>query len=149
MIEAHELSKRFGAVQAVESVSFRAEDGVITGLLGSNGAGKTTTLRMVCGLLRPDQGRVAIDGRDPTREQAEAQRRLGVLPDARGLYPRLTARENVRYFGRLQGIDDATISHRIQAMAEELRVENAAGMFAPAGEATDFTRLDPSPIPDE
>ena len=120
MIEAHELSKRFGAVQAVESVSFRAEDGVITGLLGSNGAGKTTTLRMVCGLLRPDQGRVAIDGRDPTREQAEAQRRLGVLPDARGLYPRLTARENVRYFGRLQGIDDATISHRIQAMAEEL-----------------------------
>lgn len=120
MIEASELSKRFGAVQAVESVSFRAEDGVITGLLGSNGAGKTTTLRMVCGLLRPDRGRVEIDGRDPTREQSEAQRRLGVLPDARGLYPRLTARENVRYYGRLQGLDDATISGRLQAMAEEL-----------------------------
>src|SRR5689334_1671847 len=101
MIELNGLAKAFGPVQAVRDVSLRAEDGRITGLLGPNGAGKTTTLRMICTLLQPQRGRISIDGIDALAQPQAARRRLAVLPDARGLYKRLTARENVEYFGRL------------------------------------------------
>jgi sodium transport system ATP-binding protein len=103
MIEVRGLARCFGKVEAVRDVSFRAPDGRITGLLGANGAGKTTTLRMLYTLVRPDRGSVQIDAVDALADPAAARRRLGVLPDARGLYRHLTARENIEYFARLQG----------------------------------------------
>jgi len=114
VIEVQALAKSFptrdGIVRAVDCVGFTAADGGITGLLGPNGAGKTTTLRMLYTLMRPDAGRVLVDGLDPAVRPDEVRRRLGVLPDARGLYKRLTARENIAYFGRLHGLDEATIA---------------------------------------
>ena len=115
MIEVDSVHKAFGGVVAVENVSFRAEDGRITGLLGPNGAGKTTTLRMLYAVLAPDRGHARVDGFDVVTQADEVRRRIGVLPDARGLYPRLTAREHVRYFGRLQGVEPAELERRITA----------------------------------
>ncbi|MDE2360608.1 MAG: ATP-binding cassette domain-containing protein [Betaproteobacteria bacterium] len=115
MIEVIDLHKRFGTVVAVDGVTFSARDGEITGLLGPNGAGKTTTLRCLYTLMRPDRGRVLIDGIDASVDPVAVRRRLGVLPDARGLYKRLTARENIAYFGRLQGLDETTIRGRSDA----------------------------------
>lgn len=112
MIIAENLHRAFGAIEAVRDVSFRAADGQITGLLGPNGAGKTTTLRMLYALLKPDRGRVTIDGIDTQQDLSGARRRLGVLPDSRGLYKRLTARENIEYFGRLQGLRGAELARR-------------------------------------
>ncbi|HEY9144154.1 MAG TPA: ATP-binding cassette domain-containing protein [Arenimonas sp.] len=120
MIEVLDLHKAFGKVQAVDGVSFRANDGQITGLLGPNGAGKTTSLRMLYTLLRPDRGQVLVDGVDAAKDPEAVRRRLGVLPDSRGLYKRLTSRENIRYFGRLHGIDDATIAARTQNLVDAL-----------------------------
>ncbi|MBL8328014.1 MAG: ATP-binding cassette domain-containing protein [Rubrivivax sp.] len=128
MIEVQALRKQFHqgrgrwsrAVQAVDGVSFSAADGAITGLLGPNGAGKTTSLRMISGLMAPDSGRAVVDGIDVQREPAQALSRLGVLSDARGLYTRLTARENIRYFARLQGLEEAQCEQRIESLAEAL-----------------------------
>jgi sodium transport system ATP-binding protein len=116
MIEAQGLHKSFGAVRAVQGVSFRAEDGKITGLLGPNGAGKTTTLRMLYTLLQPDQGQMRVDGVDAAADPEGVRRRIGVLPDSRGLYKRLTARENIEYFGRLQGLDESALRQRTDAL---------------------------------
>ena len=116
----HGRGRRARVVQAVAGVDLVAADGCITGLLGSNGAGKTTTLRMVAALLVPDAGRVVVDGIDVARQPAAALARLGVLSDARGLYPRLTARENIVYYGRLQGMSDAAASARADALAHTL-----------------------------
>ena len=116
MIEVQNLHKSFGAVKAVEDVSFSARDGEITGLLGPNGAGKTTTLRMLYTLMKPERGRVLVDGRDAALDPLGVRRALGVLPDARGLYKRLTARENIEYFGRLHGLDAATLRRRSDAL---------------------------------
>lgn len=104
MIHVSGLRKTFGDVVAVDDVSFRAEDGQITGLLGPNGAGKSTTLRMLYGLMAPEAGEVAVDGVDVQRETMTAQERIGALPDTHALYPRLTGRENIRYFARLRRI---------------------------------------------
>jgi len=127
MIEVQDLHKSFaargGAIRAVDGVSFVARDGEITGLLGPNGAGKTTTLRMLYTLMQPDSGRVLVDGIDAGARPDEVRRRLGVLPDARGLYKRLTARENIAYFGRLQGLDESTISARTAALVGALGME--------------------------
>lgn len=122
MIEANALRKTFnkGKVVAVDGVSFTARDGQITGLLGPNGAGKTTTLRMLYTLLKPDSGNMRVDGIDPEVEPLKIKRALGVVPDSRGLYDRLTARENIRYYGRLHGLDKATIEARIQSFVEVL-----------------------------
>jgi len=122
MIEAKHLRKTFnkGKIVAVDDVSFHAMDGQITGLLGPNGAGKTTTMRMLYTLLDPDSGSMRIDGIDPAAEPLRVKRALGVVPDSRGLYDRLTARENIRYYGRLQGLDKATIDQRIERFAEVL-----------------------------
>jgi sodium transport system ATP-binding protein len=130
MIDAQNLAKSFGAVRAVQDVSFRAEDGRITGLLGPNGAGKTTTLRLLCTLLKPDRGTIAIDGVDAVAQPTAALRRLAVLPDARGLYKRLSARENIEYFGRLQGLDEATLRARTDALLAELELGDVAGRHA-------------------
>jgi len=120
MMEARGLAKAFGAVHAVEDVSFRAEDGRITGLLGPNGAGKTTTLRMLYSLLTPDRGEIQVDGLGTRRDPQGVRRRMGVLPDTRGLYKRLTARENIEYFGRLQGVAPAALKARTDALVERL-----------------------------
>jgi len=124
MIEVRGLRKSFTArgteIRAVDGVSFAARDGEITGLLGPNGAGKTTTLRMLYTLMRPDAGQVLVDGFDPFERPGHVRRRLGVLPDARGVYKRLTARENIQYFGRLHGIDDAVIDERVERLVAAL-----------------------------
>ena len=120
MIEVRELAKSFGKVQAVKAVSFTAPDGEITGLLGPNGAGKTTTLRMLYTLMKPDAGTIRVDGIDPVAQPDAARRALGVLPDSRGLYARLTSRENIEYFGRLQGLDNDTIRKRIDDLVKAL-----------------------------
>jgi sodium transport system ATP-binding protein len=114
------LAKRYGSVHAVQGVSFQALDGQVTGLLGPNGAGKTTTLRMLSSLVQPDAGRALIDGIDVQRQPSEALRRLGMLPDSRGLYPRLTAREHLWYFGGLQGLTRAELEQRSRELAELL-----------------------------
>jgi len=107
---------------AVDGASWRAADGCITGLLGSNGAGKTTTLRLVSGLLPPDGGQIRVDGIDVARRRSAALARLGVLSDARGLYPRLTARENIVYYARLQGLDEAAAQARTEQLAQTLEL---------------------------
>ena len=116
MIVASDLRKAFKTVEAVRGVSFEAPDGAITGLLGPNGAGKTTTLRMLYTLLKPDAGEVQVDGLNPATDPAGVRRRLGVLPDSRGLYTRLTSRENIEYFGRLHGLNGAVLSQRTDAL---------------------------------
>jgi sodium transport system ATP-binding protein len=124
MIHAQHLRKQFGAVTAVDDVSFSAPDGAVTGLLGPNGAGKTTSLRMIYGLMRPGAGSVEIDGIDMARRPLEAQARIGVLPDISGLYPRLTAREHIRYYGHLQGIAGPELESRIRNWTEILGLQD-------------------------
>ncbi len=126
MIEARGLHRRFGEVVAVDDVSFSAGDAAITGLLGPNGAGKTTTLRMLYTLVLPDRGQVLIDGTDARADLLASRRRLGVLPDARGLYPRLTAREHVRYFGQLQGLSGAQLDRRVEELVDVLDMKDIA-----------------------
>jgi sodium transport system ATP-binding protein len=105
-------------VHAVRDVSLDAPDGHITGLLGPNGAGKTTTLRMLAGLISPDAGRMTVDGIDVATRSREALARMGVLSDARGLYPRLSARENIVYYGRLHGMDAEAANARAESLAQ-------------------------------
>ena len=127
MIEIHGLQKRFGTVNAVRDVTFRAEDGSVTGLLGPNGAGKTTTIRMLSGLMRPDAGRIAVDGADVVADPVAAQSHMGLLPDSRGLYPRLTPREHIRYFGELHGLAAPVIAQRTDALLKRLGLDALAG----------------------
>jgi len=128
LIAADRLRKSFRSggreIRAVDDVSFRALDGQVTGLLGPNGAGKTTTLRMLYTLMQPDAGRVLVDGIDASRDPSAARVRLGVLPDARGLYKRLTARENIEYFGRLQGVSPALLAERIERLSAALEMRD-------------------------
>ncbi|MCC7095554.1 MAG: ATP-binding cassette domain-containing protein [Thermomonas sp.] len=131
MITAEHLRKTFPGkgkdkqrVVAVDDVGFTAQDGQITGLLGPNGAGKTTTLRMLYTLMSPETGRVLIDGVDVASDAERVRRSLGVLPDARGVYKRLTARENIDYFGKLHGMDDAAIAQRCAKLAAALQMED-------------------------
>jgi len=124
VIEAMNLSKRFGAIEAVRDLSFTARDGEITGLLGANGAGKSTCLRMLYGVLTPDSGRACIDGIDIRGETSKARAHLGVLPHAAGLYGNLTARENIHYFGSLHGIDGGRSRSRITELARVLGMES-------------------------
>jgi len=124
MIVVKNLKKSFGEVKAVNGVSFEARDGEITGLLGPNGAGKTTTLRMLYSLLPPDEGEIRIDGMDPAKDAIEIKRTLGVIPDSRGLYSRLTARENIAYFGELHGMKRQSIRQRIEELTVTLDMED-------------------------
>ena len=128
MIEVRNLHKAFGKgakrVAAVDGVSFLARDGEITGLLGPNGAGKTTTLRCLYTLMQPDSGQVLIDGIDAAADAVAVRRRLGVLPDARGLYKRLTARENIDYFARLHGVETQTMHARRESLADALEMRD-------------------------
>ncbi len=123
MIRVEGVSKSFGKkgeVKAVRDVSFVAPDGEITGLLGPNGAGKTTLLRMLSTLMAPDTGTASVDDLDVLRDRYRVRERIGVLSDARGLYPRLTARENIRYYGALHGLAGAALDTRVDALIETL-----------------------------
>ena len=120
MIRVSGLRKQFGNVTAVSGVSFEARDGAITGLLGPNGAGKTTTLRLLYGVMRPDAGSIHVDGVDGVATPQLAQARLGVMPDGFGLYPRLTAREHIHYFGELQGVTGSALHARAKTLLELL-----------------------------
>ncbi|TCV92305.1 sodium transport system ATP-binding protein [Luteibacter rhizovicinus] len=126
MIEVKDLHKAFGDVRAVNGVSFQARDGEITGLLGPNGAGKTTTLRMLYTLMQPDSGQVLVDGIDASVDPLAVRRQLGVLPDARGLYKRLTASENIDYFARLHGMPEALLATRRKALIAALEMDDIA-----------------------
>jgi len=131
MIELQALHKRFQTgrgrqareVTAVDGLSFTARDGAITGLLGPNGAGKTTSLRMLVGLVTPDAGEIRVDGLSMAQDPQAVRARLGVLSDARGLYPRLSARENIVYHGRLHGVPDDLAQARCEHLANLLEMQ--------------------------
>ncbi len=120
MIRAEGLKKSFGDLPAVSDVSLTAPDGRITALLGPNGAGKSTTLRILATVLKPDTGRAWVDGHDVVADPAAVRRAIGVLPHGAGLYARLTARENIAYFGALHGLARADLTARVEALIERL-----------------------------
>jgi len=124
MIEAQAVRKQFGAVQALAGVGFSARDGCITALLGPNGAGKTTLLRLLVGMLRRDEGRIAIDGLDPEREPMAVRANIGFLTDQFGLYERLSTREYLTYFGELNGMAGAALRQRIDEVSEMLAMDD-------------------------
>lgn len=126
MIEARGLTKRFGRVTALDNVGFRAPDGRITGLLGPNGAGKSTALRILAATLTPDAGAACIDGVEVTTRNYTVRRGIGVLPHNAGLYPLLTARENIEYFGRLSGMDPRAVRVRTQELIALLEMGDIA-----------------------
>ncbi|HEY1756715.1 MAG TPA: ATP-binding cassette domain-containing protein [Bryobacteraceae bacterium] len=126
MIEIQGLRKAFGAVAAVRDVSFNAADGTVVGLLGPNGAGKTTTLRMLSGLMRPDAGTIRVDNADVVADPIGAQSHMGLLPDSRGLYPRLTPIEHIEYFGRLHGIEGPALAERTRTLVARLGLTDVA-----------------------
>ncbi len=120
MIQVEGLAKRFGAVEAVRDVSFAAADGRITGLLGPNGAGKSTTLRMLYTVLKPDAGRALVDGIDVVADPLGVRRTIGVLSHGSGIYPQLTARENIRYYGELHGLAGTELEQRVTGLIAQL-----------------------------
>ena len=124
MIEAPGLKKSFGKVQALKDVSFVAPDGKVTGLLGPNGAGKSTTLRILYTVLNPDAGTAVIDGADIRSDSMGVRRKIGVLPHSAGLYPNLSARENIAYYGRILGMQDDALQQRIDELAGLLELED-------------------------
>lgn len=126
MIEVSELSKRFGKVQALERVSFTAAPGKITGLLGPNGAGKSTCLRILSTIMKPDSGTASIGGKDVVRASLDVRRSFGVLPHGSGLYPQLTARENIDYYAALNGLEGDARSSRVNELLERLKLADIA-----------------------
>ena len=126
MIRVRGLTRSFGAVRAVDGVAFEAQDGAITGLLGPNGAGKSTTLRILYTVLRPDAGTAAIDGVDVVRDPLATRRRIGVLPHGAGIYPQLSARENIAYYGRLHGLSGAPLATRVDELIALLDIGDYA-----------------------
>jgi sodium transport system ATP-binding protein len=134
VIKVTNLYKSFGDIKAVQGISFEARDGEVTGLLGPNGAGKTTTLRMLYSLLEPDEGEIRIDDLDPTCDAMKIKDTIGVVPDNRGLYTRLTARENIHYYGELHGMNDEEIRGKVEEFVELLNmsdfIDRRAGEFS-------------------
>ncbi|MET0533493.1 MAG: ATP-binding cassette domain-containing protein [Steroidobacter sp.] len=122
MIEVEGLQKRFGTVQALQDVSFKAGDGRITGLLGHNGAGKSTTLRILSTVIRANEGRALIDGHDCAQQPLEVRRSLGVLPHASGLYAQLSGRENISYYGELHGLRGVELKRSVDELIEWLNL---------------------------
>ncbi len=123
MIRVEGLHKSFGKVRAVRGISFDAPDGMITGLLGPNGAGKSTTLRVLYTVLKPDAGSAVIDGVDVVTDGLQARQRIGALPHGSGLYPHLTARENIAYFARLCGLHKSEVDDRVEEIIRLLEIE--------------------------
>jgi len=126
MIRVSDIHKSFGDVRAVSGISFDAPDGKITGLLGPNGAGKSTTLRILYTVLKPDAGSATIDGADVVTHSLDARRRIGALPHGAGLYPHLTARENIAYYAALCGLSCDSIEERVDNIVELLNIGDFA-----------------------
>jgi sodium transport system ATP-binding protein len=124
------LEKTLGKNHVLRGVSFEAGRGEIFGLLGPNGAGKTTTLRTICTLLAPDSGRIAVLGFDTQSAPAEVRRRVGVVTAEIGVYPRLSARENIQYFARLSEVPDGEVNRRVDSVVERLDMRAFAGQRA-------------------
>ncbi len=126
MIEVCGISKSYGDVQAVNNLSFMAQAGAITTLLGANGSGKTTTLRSIAGLIKPDQGNIHLNGINVKTDAIEARRHLGIFPDQFGLYPRLTAAEHLEYFGKLHGLQGDGLNAALCNTIKTLKMEDIA-----------------------
>ena len=126
MIVVNDIHKAFGDVQAVRGVSFAAPDGKITGLLGPNGAGKSTTLRVLYTVLKPDRGNAMIDGVDVVTDSLAARQRIGALPHGAGLYPHLSARENIAYYARLCGLNKDEIDSKVDSIVDLLEINGFA-----------------------
>lgn len=126
MIKVDAIHKTFGKVHAVRGVGFEAPDGKITGLLGPNGAGKSTTLRVLYTVLKPDEGNASIDGHDVVLNNLDARRVTGALPHGAGLYPHLTARENIVYYASLCGLPRNEIPEKVDSMIELLEIQEFA-----------------------
>ncbi|MCH9027391.1 MAG: ATP-binding cassette domain-containing protein [Proteobacteria bacterium] len=141
MIRAQGLSKSFGNIQAVDNISFTAEDGKITALLGPNGAGKSTTLRMLYTVLKPDAGQALIDGADNQDDLLAARRKVGVLPHSAGLYPHLTALENIRYYGRLSGLQKTELEQSVSELTAVLDLGPIADRHAKGFSQGERTRV--------
>ena len=126
MIKVDGIHKSFGKVHAVRGVSFAAPDGRVTGLLGPNGAGKSTTLRILYTVLKPDEGSASIDDSDVVVDNLAARKKIGALPHGAGLYPNLTARENIAYYANLCGIDKSEVGDRVANIIKLLEIEEFA-----------------------
>jgi len=126
MIKVDDLHKSFGEVKAVQGISFEADNGKITGLLGPNGAGKSTTLRILYTVLKPDSGTAAIDGIDVVADSLAARARIGTLPHGSGLYPHLSARENIEYYAKLYEMAEDTIDEAVQKVIDQLDINDFA-----------------------
>lgn len=126
VIQADGLTKRYGSFVAVDGVSLRIEAGEVFGMLGPNGAGKTTTILMILGLTEPTSGDIRVLGFDPLREPLEVKRRVGYLPDTPGFYDTLTARQNLRYTGRLAGMPADALERRIETVLSRVRLDDVA-----------------------
>ena len=124
MIEASGLTKRFKRITAVDDVSFTASDGEIVGILGPNGAGKTTLLRTLATLLQPTTGTARVDGFDVRQDAAQVRHRVGLLVETGGLYSRFTPREHLRFYGRLQGLEERALEARIDYLVDLLEMES-------------------------
>jgi len=122
MIRVQGLTRSFGAIRAIDGVAFEAQDGRITGLLGPNGAGKSTTLRVLYTVLRPDAGTATVDGIEVAADSLATRRAIGVLPHSSGIYPQLTARENIAYFGELHGLKGGGLERRVEELLSELEI---------------------------
>jgi len=129
-VAVERLEKTLGKNQVLRGISFSAQPGEIFGLLGPNGAGKTTTLRIICTLLSPDNGTVEVLGFDTRTSPQEVRKRVGVVTADIGVYPRLTARENIAYFAQLSGVPDKELRRRVDAVIERLDVGSFAGQRA-------------------
>lgn len=124
MIKVENLRKQFGAVKAVDGVTFAANSGAITGLLGPNGAGKTTTIRMIGTLIDIDSGSAMIDSVNVAADPDGARRACGLLTDSRGVYTRMTARENIRYYAELRGVEIARSEKTLSRFVEWLDMKD-------------------------
>jgi len=124
MIRVNDIHKSFGKVHALRGVSFSAPDGKVTGLLGPNGAGKSTTLRVLYTVLKPDEGSATIDGIDVVTDSLSARQKIGALPHGAGLYPNLTARENIAYYANLCGLDKSEVDDRVAGIIKLLEIDD-------------------------
>ena len=119
-VKVDRLEKTLGKNHVLRGISFEAHAGEIFGLLGPNGAGKTTTLRVICTLLAPDEGTVEVLGFDTRAEPQEVRRRVGVVTAEIGVYPRLSARENITYFAQLSGLADGDLDQKVRGVLDRL-----------------------------
>lgn len=114
LIELKNVLKRYDSKLSVDHLNIKIEEGEIFGLLGPNGAGKSTTIKMICGMLKIDQGTITVDGMDVHRNPIEVKRKIGLVPQDLAIYPELTAKENVTFFGKLYGLKGQLLAKKVQ-----------------------------------